>query len=88
MTSRRAQKRRALERTLDALEADSASRAYAVRGIHGRGGGGRDRRTAQEYSADLVRETERSLRRDPKRWTRRRTNEIPKDRSAESEGPP
>ncbi len=56
--------------------------------IHGRGGGGRDRRTAQEYSADLVRETERSLRRDPKRWTRRRTNEIPKDRSAESEGPP
>src|SRR6266511_6302838 len=47
--------------------------------IHGPGSGGRDRRTAQEYAADLARETERSLRRDPERWTQRRTNEIPKD---------
>jgi hypothetical protein len=51
--------------------------------IHGPGGGGRDRRTAQEYAHDLDRETEASLRRDPKRWTPRRTNEIPKDRSTE-----
>jgi hypothetical protein len=56
--------------------------------IHGRGGGGRDRRTGQEYAADLARETERSLHRDPRRWTRRRTDEVPKDRSAEFEGPP
>lgn len=56
--------------------------------IHGRGGGGRDRRTAQEYAADLARETERSLRRDPKRWIRRRTNEIPKDRSTEPQALP
>jgi hypothetical protein len=55
--------------------------------IHGPGGGGRDRRTAQEYAADLARETERSLRRDPERWTQRRTNEIPKDRSTEPEAP-
>jgi hypothetical protein len=34
MTSRRAQKRRALESALDALEADSASSAYAGRGLH------------------------------------------------------
>jgi hypothetical protein len=56
--------------------------------IHGPGGGGRDRRTAQEYAADLARETARSLARDPERWTQRRTNEIPKDRSTEPETPP
>ena len=55
--------------------------------IHGPGRGGRDRRTAEEYAADLARETERSLARDPKRWTRRRTNELPKNRSTESEAP-
>jgi hypothetical protein len=55
--------------------------------IHGPGSGGRDRRTAQESAADLARETERSLRRDPERWTQRRTNEIPKDRSTEPEAP-
>lgn len=120
MTSRRAQKRRALKRAADVLEAGSASCAYAGRGvqsvaaategghplttrratkpqtstekakvapIHGPGGGGRDRRTGQEYAADLARETERSLRRDPERWTQRRTNEIPKDRSTEPEAP-
>ena len=51
------------------------------------GGGGRDRRTAQEYAADLASETDRSLKRDPKRWTRKRTNEVPKDRSIEPEAP-
>jgi hypothetical protein len=56
--------------------------------IHGPGRGGRDRRTAQEYAADLASETDRSLRRDPERWTRRRTNELPKDRSTEPETPP
>jgi hypothetical protein len=56
--------------------------------IHGPGRGGRDRRSAQEYAADLARETDRSLARDPERWTRRQTNEIPKDRSVEREGPP
>jgi hypothetical protein len=56
--------------------------------IHGPGGGGRDRRTAQEYAADLASETDRSLARDPERWVRRRTNEIPKDRSAEPEAAP
>jgi len=55
--------------------------------IHGPGHGGRDRRTSQEYAADLARETERSLRRDPERWTQRRTNEIPTDRSTEPEAP-
>jgi hypothetical protein len=53
--------------------------------VHGPGGGGRDRRSAQEYARDLERETEASLRRDPKRWTPRRTNEIPKDRGGEPE---
>ncbi len=56
--------------------------------IHGPGRGGRDRRTAQEYAADLASETDRSLRRDPERWTRRRTNELPKDRSTEPQTPP
>jgi hypothetical protein len=55
--------------------------------IHRPGGGGHDRRTAQEFAADLARETARSLRRDPKRWSSRRTNEIPKDRSTEPETP-
>ena len=55
---------------------------------HGPGRGGRDRRTAREYAADLASETDRSLRRDPERWTRRRTNELPKDRSTEPETPP
>ena len=56
--------------------------------IHGPGRGGRDRRTAQEYAADLASETDQSLARDPERWTRRRTNELPKDRSTEPETPP
>jgi hypothetical protein len=56
--------------------------------IHGAGRGGRDWRTAQEYAADLASETDRSLARDPKRWTRRRTNEVPKNRSTEPEAPP
>src|SRR6266542_4260117 len=57
--------------------------------VHGgRDRGGRDRRTAQEYAADLASETDRSLRRDPERWTRRRTNELPKDRSTEPQTPP
>jgi hypothetical protein len=56
--------------------------------IHGPSRGGRDRRTAQEYALDLARETERSLARDPKRWTRRRTNELPRNRSTEPEAPP
>jgi hypothetical protein len=51
------------------------------------GGGGRDRRTAQEYAADLARETARSLVRDPERWTRKRTNEVPKNRSTEPDDP-
>jgi hypothetical protein len=37
-----------------------------------------DRRSATEYAADLARETERSLARDPERWHTRRTNEVPK----------
>jgi hypothetical protein len=53
--------------------------------IHGPGRGGRDRRTAQEYAADLASETERSLRRDPKRWKWQRTVEVPKNRSTEPE---
>jgi hypothetical protein len=56
--------------------------------IHGPGRGGRDRRTAQEYAADLASETDRSLARDPKRWHTRRTNEVPKDRTTEPEAPP
>jgi len=56
--------------------------------IHAPGSGGRDRRTAAEYAADLASETDRSLARDPKRWIRRRTNEVPKDRSTEPEAPP
>jgi hypothetical protein len=47
----------------------------------GPGRGGRDRRTAQEYAADLASETDRSLARDPKRWTPRQTNKVPKDRT-------
>src|SRR6266567_3863119 len=107
--------RRALERALDALEADPASCAYDARTVQSvaaateggspvdhpsrrqapsldqQGQGGADPRarpTAQEYAADLARETDRSLARDPERWTRRQTNEIPKDRSVEREGPP
>ncbi len=55
--------------------------------IHRPGGGGHDRRTAKEYAADLARETARSLARDPERWTRKRTNEVPKNRSAEPDDP-
>jgi hypothetical protein len=44
--------------------------------IHGPGRGGRDRRTAQEHAADLASETERSLRRAPKRWKWQRTVEV------------
>jgi hypothetical protein len=109
VTSRRAQKRRAQKRALDAPAAEEANRAYAVKGrcrwqprpredhtptnkvnqasIHRPGSGGRDRRTAQEFADDLERETEASLRRDPKRWTEKRSNEIPKDRSTEPEAP-
>jgi len=53
--------------------------------VHRPGSGGHDRRTAQEFADDLERETEASLRRDPKRWTEKRSNEIPKDRSTEPE---
>jgi hypothetical protein len=56
--------------------------------IHRPDGGGRDRRTAPEYLEALERETAASLRRDPERWTRRRTNELPKDRSTEPQTPP
>jgi hypothetical protein len=56
--------------------------------IHGPGHGGRDRRSAQEYAADLASETDRSLARDPERWTQRRTNEIPKNRTTEPDTPP
>jgi hypothetical protein len=56
--------------------------------IHGPGSGGRDRRSAAEYLAALERETDRSLKRDPERWTRKRTNEIPKNPSTEPESPP
>jgi hypothetical protein len=55
--------------------------------VHKPGGGGRDRRTAREYAADLARETARSLARDPERWTRRRTSELPKNRSTEPDDP-
>jgi hypothetical protein len=64
----------------------SAGKAEAA-AIHGPGRGGHDRRTAQEYARDLARETERSLARDPRRWTPRRTNELPRNRSAEPENP-
>jgi hypothetical protein len=53
--------------------------------IHGPSRGGRDRRTAEEYAADLASETERSLRRDPSRWKWRKSNELPKYRNAERE---
>jgi hypothetical protein len=49
---------------------------------------GQDRRSAAEYAADLARETEVSLRRDPRRWRTRRTIEIPKDRSSSPGGTP
>jgi hypothetical protein len=51
---------------------------------------GQDRRSAAEYAADLARETEVSLRRDPKRWRMRRTVEVPKnkDRSTGPGGTP
>jgi hypothetical protein len=55
----------------------------AERGLLGAlGRPGQDRRSAADYAADLVRETEASLRRDPKRWRTRRTIEVPKDRSS------
>jgi hypothetical protein len=44
--------------------------------IHGPGRGGRDRRTGAEYAADLANETQRSLRRDPKRWKWQRTVDV------------
>jgi hypothetical protein len=54
----------------------------AERGLLGAlGRPGQDRRSAAEYAADLARETEVSLRRDPKRWRMRRTIEVPKDPS-------
>jgi hypothetical protein len=53
--------------------------------IHGPGRGGRDRRTAEEYAADLERETSASLRRDPSRWKWWKSNELPKYRNAEPE---
>jgi hypothetical protein len=49
---------------------------------------GQDRRSAAEYAADLARETEVSLRRDPKRWRMRRTVEVPKDPSSSPAGTP
>jgi hypothetical protein len=49
---------------------------------------GRDPRSGAEYLAALEHETEASLRRDPKRWTRRRTNELPKNRSTDAEAAP
>src|SRR6266542_899520 len=49
---------------------------------------GQDRRSAAEYAADLARETEVSLRRDPTRWRTRRTIEVPKDRSSSPGGTP
>lgn len=52
------------------------------------GRSGQDSRSAREYRAALERETDRSLARDPKRWTRRRTNELPKNRSTEPEAGP
>ena len=61
--------RRATELQTSAGKAEEAP-------IHGPGRGGRDRRTAQEYAADLASETERSLRRDPKRWKWQRTVEV------------
>jgi hypothetical protein len=61
--------RRATEPQTSAGKAEEAP-------IHGPGRGGRDRRTAQEYAADLASETERSLRRDPKRWKWQRTVEV------------
>jgi hypothetical protein len=45
------------------------------------GRSGQDRRSVAEYAADLARETEASLRRDPKRWRTPRTIEVPKNRS-------
>src|SRR6266498_5472184 len=55
----------------------------AERGLLGAlGRPGQDRRSAADYAADLARETEASLRRDPKRWRTRRTIEVPKDRSS------
>jgi hypothetical protein len=58
----------------------------AARGLLGAlGRPGQDRRSAAEYAADLARETEASLRRDPKRWRTRRTIEVPKDRSTSPE---
>jgi hypothetical protein len=52
------------------------------------GRSGRDPRSGAEYLAALEDETEASLRRDPKRWTRRRTNELPKNRSTDAEAAP
>jgi hypothetical protein len=52
------------------------------------GRSGRDPRSGAEYLAALEDETERSLARDPKRWTPKRTNEVPKNRSTEPEAQP
>jgi hypothetical protein len=49
---------------------------------------GQDRRSAAQYAADLARETEVSLRRDPKRWRTRRTFEVPKDPGSSPGGTP
>ena len=52
------------------------------------GRSGRDPRSGAEYLAALEDETERSLARDPKRWTPKRTNKVPKHRSTEPESEP
>jgi hypothetical protein len=61
----------------------------AARGLLGAlGRPGQDRRSAADYAAELARETEASLRRDPKRWRTRRTIEVPKDRGTSPGGRP
>ena len=52
------------------------------------GRSGCDHRSGAEYLAALEDETEGSFRRDPKRWTRRRTNELPKNRSTDAKAAP
>jgi hypothetical protein len=56
--------------------------------IHEPSRGGRDRRTAAEFARDLERETAASLRRDPRRWKPRKSNELLKNRNAEPEAAP
>jgi hypothetical protein len=53
-----------------------------------RGRSGRDPRSGAEYLAALGKETEASLRRDPKRWAPRRMNQLPKNRSTDAEAAP